>query len=152
MNRQITEHFSYAELTRSKAAVDHGLSNDVPPYLMDNLRRTAEALEEIRAHFGKPVLVTSCYRSPEVNRAIGGSLTSAHRSALAADFTVEGVPNLEVIQFIYYHLPDFDQVIEEFGQWIHLGLALKAPRRQALTAVKVDGKTKYKPGIEGVMA
>jgi len=149
---QVTEHFSFEELTRSAAARQHDLDNTPPSHLMENMKLTAEALEQVRAHFGKPVLVTSCYRSPEVNSAVGGSPTSAHRYALAADFTVQGVPNLEVIQFIYYHLKGFDQVIEEFGQWIHLGLSLKAPRGQALTAVKVAGKTVYKPGIPGIMA
>lgn len=145
---KLTEHFTIEEMQRSEAAIRHGIENIIPDDLMPNAKRVAETLEIIRAHFGKPIHVTSCYRSPAVNDAVGGSKTSAHRFASAADFEVSGVANIEVCRAIPDLIPDFDQVIYEFGPsgWVHLGFASK-PRRQLLSAVKQDGKTKYLPGI-----
>lgn len=146
---QLTEHFTLEEMTRSSTAVRLGLANDPPDEYLDNIRQVAAALEVVRAHFGRPIRVTSCYRSPEVNRAVGGSPTSAHRFGYAADFTVDGVPNIVVCEWIRDNLSDFDQVIYEFGPrgWVHLGLCRYKPRRQKLTAFKEAGKTVYKQGI-----
>lgn len=150
MNR-LTEHFSVEEMSHSETASRKGLDNTPPPELVANMLRVAEALEKVRAHFDRPVRVTSCYRSPAVNKAVGGSPTSAHRFALAADFEVDGVANIEVCRAIPVILVDFDQVIYEFGPtgWVHLGLsgAGRPTRRQSLTAVKRGGKTVYLPGI-----
>jgi len=148
MAQKLTEHFTLEELSRSSTAVRQGLDNTPPANLLPNLKRIAEHLEIVRAHFGWPITVYSGYRSPAVNEAVGGSKTSAHRFGLAADFVVQGVPNRKVCEWIRDNLKDFDQVIYEFGPkgWVHLGLAAK-PRKQALTAVKENGKTVYKPGI-----
>lgn len=146
---QLTTHFTLDEMTRSETAIRKGLDNTCPDDLLSNMKMVAEALELVREFFVRPIHVTSCYRSPEVNKAVGGSPTSAHRFALAADFEVSGVPNIEVCQKIQAVVPDFDQIIYEFGPsgWIHLGLRHATPRRQLLTAAKVGGKTVYAPGI-----
>jgi hypothetical protein len=148
----VTPHFTWRELLTSSAAVRLGLDN-IPASddVYANMRRIAEALEAIRTHFDRPIRVVSCYRSPDVNKAVGGSATSAHRFGAAADFTVQGTPNIDVCYAIPEVLADFDQIIYEFGPtgWVHLGLATK-PRRQPLTAVKVAGKTVYKQGIVAV--
>lgn len=146
---RLTDHFSIEELSHSETAIRKGLDNTPPPEIIANMRKVAEVLERIRAHYGRPIHVTSCYRSPSVNLAVGGSLTSAHRSAMAADFEVDGVANIEVCRAIPVIIPEFDQVIYEFGPtgWVHIGLA-REPRCQSLTAVKVDKKTVYKPGIQ----
>jgi zinc D-Ala-D-Ala carboxypeptidase len=148
MEKQLTEHFSLAEMSRSETATRKGLDNTIPVNLIPNAVQVAEVLEKIRAHYGKPIRVLSCYRSPDVNKAVGGSKTSAHRFAFAADHEVEGVANIDVCRWIAANIPDFDQVIYEFGPtgWIHIGLSA-SPRRQSLTAVKRDGKTVYLPGI-----
>lgn len=145
----VTPHFTWRELLTSSAAVRLGLDNTPSgDDIYANMRRVAEALEAVRAHFDRPIRVVSCYRAPAVNKAVGGSRTSAHRFGAAADFTVQGIANIEVCYAIPEVLADFDQVIYEFGPtgWVHLGLA-KKPRRQPLTAVKVAGKTEYKTGI-----
>jgi zinc D-Ala-D-Ala carboxypeptidase len=80
---------------------------------------------------------------------VGGSKTSAHRFARAADFTVEDVSNIEVCRKLAELVPHFDQIIYEFGPdgWVHLGLTNGKPRGQLLTAIKRKGKTVYLPGI-----
>lgn len=150
MPHPITGNFTLEELTRSATGLRLGLDNTLPAQFLRNAEQVAEALERVRAYFGgKPVRVTSCYRSKAVNAAVGGSLTSSHMAAMAADFEVSGVPNIEVCRSIPEIIPEFDQVIYEFGPtgWVHLGLTHELPRHQLLTAVKLGGKTVYKPGI-----
>jgi hypothetical protein len=151
----LTEHFTLAELTRSETAARLGLDNAPPEAIVANLRYLARVLETVRAGLGhRPIRVTSGYRSPEVNRACGGSATSAHPFGLAADFTVQGVSVRRLCSWIEQNLTGFDQVIYEFGEggWCHLGLRDNGVpvRQQALTAVKRAGKTIYLPGIAEV--
>lgn len=82
---QLTPHFTLAELTRSSVAQARGLSNEPPPELLPRLILTAEMLERIRATLGTPVSVTSGYRSPQVNIAVGGATSSDHTQGHAAD-------------------------------------------------------------------
>lgn len=147
----LSPHFTLAELIYSPTAVRFGLDNTPPEDLIPNLRLVAGALEVVRAHFGAPIHANSGYRAPAVNHAVGGSPTSAHRFGLAADFTVQGVANIDVCRWIEAATMAFDQVIYEFGPegWVHLGLAEK-PRHQALTAVKEHGQTIYKAGIQNL--
>lgn len=148
---KLTEHFTLAELTVSSTAVRKGISNQPTDGHLPNLIKVAEALEVVREHFGRVIKVTSGYRSEALNKAVGGSKTSAHCSGLAADFTVEGIENKLVCQWIEKFFPDFDQVIYEFGPegWVHLGLSNGVGRKQSLTAVKTtQKKTMYKPGIQ----
>jgi zinc D-Ala-D-Ala carboxypeptidase len=146
---KLTEHFTLEEMQRSETAARLGLINRIPESLMLNVRRVALALETIRAHYDKPIHVTSCYRSPEVNAAVGGSKTSSHCNGEAVDFTVEGQVNVDVCMTIPFILADFDQIIYEFGPsgWVHLGMGA-AMRKQLLTAVKQAGKTIYFQGIK----
>ncbi|MFZ2950938.1 MAG: D-Ala-D-Ala carboxypeptidase family metallohydrolase [Desulfuromonadaceae bacterium] len=146
----LTEHFTTEEFIKSSTATRRGINNAIPGPLLGNAKMMAEALEKIRAHYGKPMVVTSCYRSPELNKAVGGSKTSSHCHALAADFTVTGESNIDVCRKIPELLGDFDQVINEFpesGGWIHLGLTTGDPRGMILTARKINGKTTYTKGL-----
>ena len=149
MHLQITAHFTLSELTASNTGTRLGLDNNPPAELMPNILHVAERLEMIRAHFGRPVRVHSCFRSEAVNKAVGGSPTSAHRFAHAADFTIPGVSVLEVCKWCAENIHDYDQVIYEFGEsgWIHIGFTSKTPRKQLLTAAKHNGKTIYTPGF-----
>ena len=85
---RITPHFTLDEMTVSQLAAREGLDNNPPAEARANLQLLCNALEQVRALFGAPVIVSSGYRSPAVNQRIGGTLTSKHRQGLAADFTV----------------------------------------------------------------
>lgn len=87
---QLTPHFSLTELTRSSVAQARGLDNTPPPELLPRLILTAEMLERIRATLGAPVTVTSGYRSPQVNIAVGGATSSDHTQGHAADIVAPG--------------------------------------------------------------
>lgn len=82
---QLTQHFTLEEFTRSGKAAELGLDNAPPPELLPRLILTAELLERIRATLGVPVTVTSGYRSPKVNLAVGSSSGSDHPHGHAAD-------------------------------------------------------------------
>lgn len=130
---QISEHFSLQELLRSDTAAQQGIDNTPDETVMANLRRLADTLEAVRALVGKPLRISSGYRSPAVNAAVGGSRTSAHLQGLAADFTVQGMAPRALAQQIADSELAFDQLILEFDRWVHLGLATGQPRRQVLT-------------------
>tara|TARA_R110002012_G_scaffold49859_1_gene129091 strand:+ start:20685 stop:21167 length:483 start_codon:yes stop_codon:yes gene_type:complete len=137
LQSQLSDNFTMAELVRSRTAKRKGISNWPPAATQLALAELAlNILQPVRNHFGKPVVVTSGYRSPRLNRAIGGSGTSQHCLGQAADFTVAGVSNLVVANWIDLNLP-FDQLIYEFGEdgWLHCSYGPR-DRRQTLSAVK----------------
>jgi hypothetical protein len=147
---KLTEHFTIEEMQRSNTAIRLGLQNICPDLLRENMLLVAQRLEAVRAYFKAPVRVLSCYRSPSVNKAVGGSETSAHLFAQAADFTVDGISVSTACDWCSINIPDYDQIIFEFGEsgWCHMGFTSKEPRRQLLTAVKVGGKTVYRKGLD----
>lgn len=133
---KLSEYFAYSELTVSETAARRGIPNKPSARELENLKATALRMDEIRRRLGKPVLVTSGYRSPEVNAAVGGSRTSAHCRGLAVDFTCPGYGSpLEVARAIAAMGIEFDQLIHEFGSWVHIGFAEAGhkSRRQLLT-------------------
>ena len=82
---KLTQHFTLAELTASNTATRLKLDNTPTPEALANLLYTAEMLERIRSTLGVPVIITSGYRGPLVNRAVGGVTSSDHLSGQAAD-------------------------------------------------------------------
>jgi hypothetical protein len=157
MEKQISEHFSFRELTRSESARRAGIENVPTAAEMDNIYYTAQQLEKIREYVGRGIIVTSCFRSERVNKLVGGSPTSAHRFGLAADCDAIGLTSLafakELIKMRDAGKLVFDQLILEFpergdGAWVHIGFRRNAPmRNQILTATKKNGKTVYLQGL-----
>lgn len=143
---RLTPHFLLAELCSSQVAARLRLDNRPGPVEVQNLHRVAETLEQVRALVGRPVSISSGYRSPAVNRAVGGSRNSAHTRGLAADITVPGMTAKELAEKIRDSGIDFDQLIYE-GTWVHVGLAEGKPRRQVLTAVFSPAGPTYSQGI-----
>jgi zinc D-Ala-D-Ala carboxypeptidase len=145
---QISEHFSLEEMSFSEAAARLGIDNTPGPSVIDNLTRTAATMEIIRALLrSTPINVHSGYRSPQVNRALGGVASSAHCRGLACDFVclAFGTP-LEIARAILSSAIEYDQLILEYG-WVHVGLAQGGmlSRREALT--KRSARTAYEYGI-----
>jgi len=140
---QLTEHFSLLEMTRSETGTRKGIDNTLPRSLNANIEAMAKTMEVVRHICGdKPVRVYSCYRSPRVNTAVGGSKTSSHMFALATDFIIEGLTISETINIIRHSDIKFDQIIDEFNSWVHLGID-PAMRHQVLSARKKSGTTVY---------
>jgi zinc D-Ala-D-Ala carboxypeptidase len=141
-DQHVTPHFTMGELTVSQNAVRLGLDNRPTGACLTNIRVMALALEEVRELVGGPIVVSSCYRAPLVNRAAGGSDTSAHMWALATDFTRPGMSNYDLACRIRDSKIKFDQLILEFGAWVHLGLkANPADMRGLVQTARGTGKS-----------
>ena len=130
---QLSEHFSLEELTvTSHREYDNTPNEDQ----INNLTRVAQLLEQVKALLGgKPVMVNSGYRSPQVNLAVGSKPTSQHCLGCAADIRVPGMTPDEVVQAIKASDIPYDQLIREFDSWTHISVPSHAgdnPRRQAL--------------------
>lgn len=120
---KLSPHFSLQELTKSQTAVRWGIDNTPDEGAINNLRRLCVLLEEVREICGnKPLVISSGYRSPEVNRRVGGSITSQHMTGCAADFTVLGLDLDDVIEAIMDAGIEYDQLIKEFDSWIHISV------------------------------
>jgi len=130
---QLTEHFSLSEFTRSDTAESLGIDNSPTPEHLAHLQSLAEALERVRALLGHPLHITSGYRSPALNAAVGGVATSAHSMGMAADFVVSSMDTKDAGQIIAASDIDFDQLIRESSRGIlHLSVDPRM-RRQVLT-------------------
>ena len=149
MQQRLSPSFTLAEMIVSQTAARRDIDNSPPPAVIAALSALCvNVLQPVRDHFDRPVIVTSGYRSPELNRAIGGSSTSQHCKGEAADFTVAGVSNLEVARWMEARL-NYDQLIYEFGEsgWIHCSWRDGRLRNMELSAVRRGGRTRYLPGL-----
>ena len=145
---QLSEHFELAEFLVSETAARRGIANEPTPEIIENLRRLCQlVLEPLRVKLARPVVITSGYRSPALNRAIGGSPTSHHMQGRAADLIVPGITPLAVCQAASQLKLPCVQIIHEFGRWAHLSVAASNERTQLLTAKLTQGKTVYEPGL-----
>lgn len=124
----LTKNFTLAELTYSSTAKARGIDNTLPPYLMRNAQALTERLQLIRDTLGAPITISSGYRCPELNKAVGGSKTSQHLLALAADIRAKGYTAQELFELIAGSNFGFDQLIlEKIGgkEWLHISVQPK---------------------------
>lgn len=117
----LSPHFTLAELTVSETAARRGIDNDPPTEVIERLKHTALGLEAVRIRLGAPIIVSSGYRSPELNVAVGGAKNSDHTRGDAADFICPGfgAPST-IVSALKDSGIQFDQLIEEFGRWVHI--------------------------------
>ena len=117
---KLTEHFSLEELTHTDHREYDNTPNDAE---LENLKRLAEFLEEVKAALGgRPVMVNSAFRSKQVNDAVGSKDTSQHRIGCAVDFRVPKLTPDEVVRIIISAGLPYDQVIREFDRWTHVSI------------------------------
>ena len=144
-------YFTWSELTSSSTATREGIDNHPTPEHAENLRRLcAEVLDPLRTFLGRPVRITSGYRSLELNKKIGGSTTSRHCSGLAADIKVSGMDAVDIARTVHRMGLPIDQCIwysPERGGHVHLGLVAepKTPRGMYLYAPPGSGYNAWKP-------
>ena len=113
----ISKHISYKEGVYSRTAMRRGIKNNPNAEQMENMVAIAEEVfEPLRMWVGGPIKINSFFRSPELNKAIGGSGKSqhCHGQAIDIDDTFGKMSNAEMYEFIKENL-DFDQIIWEFG-------------------------------------
>lgn len=142
---RISENITYAEAFKSQSAVRHKIKNTTnDPEILKNMKHVAEnVFEKIRAHFGKPIGISSFYRSPELNKIIGGSPTSQHTTGEAIDIDADifgGLTNKEIFDFVKDNL-EFSQLIWEYGNsknpaWVHVSLKRNGKNRKQILYIK----------------
>ena len=147
----ISKHISYKEGVYSRTALRRGIKNNPNAEQMENMVAIAEEVfEPLRMWVGGPIKINSFFRSPELNKAIGGSGKSqhCHGQAIDLDDTFGKATNAEMYEFIKQNL-DFDQMIWEFGDdenpdWVHVSyVSPDQNRKRCLKAYKKSGKTNY---------
>jgi zinc D-Ala-D-Ala carboxypeptidase len=150
----LSANFTIAEFERSQTAIRNGISNRMTATETKNARRLAQqVLQPIRDQFGITV-ITSGYRSPEVNRRVGGSRNSQHIAGQAADIRVPGMSNYDLAVWIRANL-DYDQLILEAynpgevnSGWVHVSyVSPEANRKENLTATFHSGHATYHIGL-----
>ncbi len=130
---RLSRYYTLARLIRSETALAQGIANLPPPEALENLRLLARGLDRVRRLLGAPLEISSAYRSPALNRAVGGVPGSQHAQGLAADFICPGFgPPIAVAREIRDSSITFDQCILEYERWVHLSFS-PAPRRRVMT-------------------
>tara|TARA_R100000458_G_C8163409_1_gene166617 strand:- start:188 stop:655 length:468 start_codon:yes stop_codon:yes gene_type:complete len=146
---RLSKNFTLSEVARSNTARRLGIDNTPKNHHLKSMQRLiTNLIQPMRDALG-PIRITSGYRSPELNRAIGGSKKSQHSKAEAVDiqFWSEGqMKNQIIYDWVLKSGIEFDQMINEFDfAWIHISLKEKNNRKEVLEAYKdKDGDTAYK--------
>jgi len=151
----LSPNFTLSEMTKSEAALRHGIDNTPNQEQIESLMALAQnVLQPVRDHFKRGVKCNSGFRAPAVNQKVGGSPTSDHCKGQAADIEIPGVSNYDLAKWIADNLK-FTQVILEFytqgmpdSGWVHVSYDPSKLKNEALTAVKKDGRTVYLTGLQ----
>jgi hypothetical protein len=150
IDEHLQQSFRLSEFLRSDTAVRLGLDNMPKAQELANIRNVlAPGMQRVRNCLGQPVLVTSGYRSPEVNAAIRGSRSSQHMQGLAADFICPGFGGVrQAVQYMMERSGEirFDQLIWE-GSWVHISFSPREARSEVLTAHFTAGGVTYSRGL-----
>ena len=126
-------NFSIKELIHSDNATKAGIDNTPSIAEIDNLLNLIfYCLQPIRDKLKKPMIITSGYRNYQVNFLAGGVLNSQHTKGEAADFKVPGMSITQVVNFIVNSGVEFDQLIDEKNQWVHISYRKGNNRKQVL--------------------
>lgn len=120
-------YFRLEEFLISETALKLGLQNNPSWDVVKNLKELAAFLDKLREDWGSAIRVTSGFRCERLNKAVGGSVTSAHLIGYAADIQPVNGKMEEFIDFIkvWAEDKDFDQIIIESNKkttWLHIGL------------------------------
>lgn len=136
--KQLSENFSLAQLIASETAALRGIDNTPAPEALANLELLAAGLEAVQALLAEPLEISSGYRCPALNRAVGGSPRSQHVQGMAADITCPRFgPPIAVAAAIKASGIAFDQCILEFNRWVHISFS-PAPRGRVLSIYKAS--------------
>lgn len=144
ISMRLSKNFSYEELTHSNVAERKGLKNrprtkEEEKKVIENLKALCmEVLQPLRDYLGKPVVISSGYRCPELNKAVGGVRNSQHMKGEAADIHVENTEHLLKIMHFIMDETDFDQVIWERNragtQWVHVSYKREGVNRHQVVS------------------
>ncbi len=130
------KYFSLSEFLNSATAKRLGIDNTPTFEIVDNLNKLADYLDAIREKLGKPILISSGFRCPILNKAVGGVANSQHQKGLAADLVCADMESLEKV---LRETGGFDQLIKEHRKgsnsfWFHVSVCTRngKPRNQII--------------------
>lgn len=136
------KYFTFDEFKDSEKARELGIDNRMPELVEAHVVELVDILlDPLREAWGAPLVVSSGYRCPELNEAVGGSATSAHLAGWAADLVpsaddprgVQGLVDFAIEWLTATGLP-YDQLIDERSggsRWLHVGIRnLKGKQRR----------------------
>lgn len=131
----MTEHFKLNEFIKSATAKRLNINNIPTDLHLLNLNYIAQYLEDIRLKYGKPIYITSGYRSKELNKIIGGSPTSYHLLGLGVDIDNGKEENKILFELILNNINELpiDELVNEYNfDWLHISFSPKncKPKRQ----------------------
>lgn len=157
---KLSQHFTLLEFTRSAKALELGIKNTPTDEHISNMRALCEnVMEPIRLHYKRPVIITSGFRSVELNMAINKQTTtplnlSRHCYGQACDFKISGVSNFDIAYWCKHNLPTYHQIILEFytpgvpnSGWVHISYVPNNQKKECLTAQIINKKTVYLRGL-----
>lgn len=150
---QLTANFSLGELVASAKASSLAIDNTPPAAVIEQLRVTAEMLQRIRTLLDHAVIVTSGYRSPALNRAVGGVTSSDHIQGRAADIIVPGYGTpydvAKALAPLVSMLSIGQLILEGVGgkRWVHV--STRVPDKPANRVITITD-TGAQPGIQPV--
>lgn len=154
---KISDNITFSEATKSQEAIRLGINNSPNDVQLSWMRQVATKIfEPLRKHFGKPIGISSFFRSGALNKKIGGSKNSQHTEGKAVDIDADifgGLTNKQIFDYLRKYA-DFDQLIWEFGDynnpaWVHVSYNGTKNRNQVLMARKVEvSKGKFKTVYE----
>lgn len=139
----LSKWFSLSECIRSSVARKLGIDNHPSEEIIQRIKTLMlKVMDPIRDLFGLPISPSSVYRSWAVNTEVGGSATSQHPEGEAADFNVPGYKVREVMRRIIAAGIPFDQLIDEYGQWVHISYTERRKNRgEILEYRRLNGRT-----------
>jgi len=132
---QLSKNFTLNDMTFSLTAVNKKIDNTPSPEIVDNIKKLViNTLQPIRDLYEKPVFISSGYRCPALNVAVGGAKTSQHLEGKAADISTESLElNKKLFNLIRDSKIPFDQLLDEYNfKWIHISYNEGNNRRQVL--------------------
>lgn len=130
-------NFKISELIHSETAIKNNINNMPDINSLDcMLDLIVFCLQPIRTLIGFPMIITSGFRCPEVNRLVGGKVDeygktkSQHCKGQAVDFVVTGLTPMQIINIIKNSGIEFDQLINEYNRWVHISFVKGKNRKQ----------------------
>jgi len=150
---RLSSHFTLAEMIASQTATRLSINNQPDAEGVDALSSLCQrVLEPVRVYYGVPFSPSSGYRSKELNDILGGSKDSQHCKCEAADFSIPGIANIDVAEWMRDNV-EFDQLILEYydhgnpcSGWVHVSFVSSPGIDQRSEALTFDGII-YHPGL-----
>ena len=126
-------NFKISELIYSDIAIKNNIKNEPDIIVLDNLLNLIfYCLQPVRNLIKKPMIVTSGFRCSKLNNLVKGAKNSSHLTGCAVDFIVKDLPVSHVVKMISNSNIPFDELINEYNQWVHISFVKDKNRYKIL--------------------